>query len=205
MVVVILLLAVGSCRKAGSWLVKEDVPKHADVMVMLTGRITDRVLQIDDLYKAQVAGKVWIVQEAMGASSELEKRGVKVLSESMQVRNILLNMGIPADSVLILPGDAASTQMEAESVRDFLQTQSGINALLLVTSSSHTRRAYNIFKAALKPMENAPELYCSPSSYTGFNAEKWWRSKEDIQFVVTEYLKLANFFLFEKRKLRKWE
>ena len=43
-VVLILLLAVGSCRKAGSWLVREDHPGHADVMVMLMGRISDRIL-----------------------------------------------------------------------------------------------------------------------------------------------------------------
>lgn len=202
-VLVILLLAVGSCRKAGSWLVKADQPEHADVMVMLTGRLADRVLQVADLYQDQVAGKVWIVQEDMGADRELEKRGVKVISESAQARNALITMGIPADSILILPGDAASTQMEAESVRDFLQTQPHIDTVLLVTSSSHTRRAYNIFRAAFKTIEHGPGLNCSPSRYTEFHAEKWWKSREDIQSVVFEYLKMTNFLLFEKRKLKR--
>ena len=49
-VVVFLVLAVGSCRKAGSRLIKADHPASADVMVMLTGSISDRVLQTADLY-----------------------------------------------------------------------------------------------------------------------------------------------------------
>lgn len=200
-VILLLLLAVGSCRKAGTWLVKEDMPRQADVMVMLTGRLADRVLQLTDLYEDQLADKVWIVQEDMGVDQELVKRGVEIISESAQARNAMVSLGIPAERILILPGDASSTQMEAESVRDHLRSQSGVKSVLLVTSSSHSRRAYKIFKAAFKSMEDPPELYCSPSSYTEFNAELWWKSREDIQSVVFEYMKMANFLLFEKRKL----
>ncbi|MDF1575691.1 MAG: YdcF family protein [Bacteroidales bacterium] len=200
--VILLVLAVGGCRKAGTWLVKEDIPRQADVMVMLTGRIADRVLKVADLYKDQVAAKVWIVREDMGADRELEKRGVELIRESTRARNALVVLGIPPENILILPGDASSTQMEAQIIRDFLQTQNGVGSVLLVTSSSHTRRAYQIFKAAFRSMENEPELFCSPSSYSGFNSGNWWKSREDIQEVVFEYLKMANFFLFEKRKLR---
>ena len=205
LVTVILILAVGSCRKAGTWLVKNDQVKHADVMVLLTGSISDRVLQTADLYSEGVATKVWIVEEAMGANRILEDRGVKLISNSTQIKNALISLGIPSDSILILPGDAGSTRMEAEIVRSYLRTQIGMDTLLLVTSSDHTRRAYKIFKAAFKNLEQSHPVYCSASKYTNFHPEKWWRSKEDIQDVVGEYLKLVNFALFEKRELRKGE
>ncbi len=201
-VTVILVLAVGSCRKAGTWLVKSDNPPHADVMVMLTGSISDRVLQTSDLYSEGVAARVWIVEEAMGANRALEARGVKLISNSTQVKNAMITLGIPADSILILPGDAASTRMEAELVRSYLHSQTGMDTLLIVTSAEHTRRAYKIFTAAFKNLEEAPVVFCSPSKYTNFHAEKWWRSKEDIQEVVKEFMKLTNFVLFERRALR---
>ncbi len=201
-VTVILVLVVGSCRKAGTWLVKADNPPHADVMVMLTGSISDRVLQTADLYNEGVAARVWIVEEAMGASRALEARGVKLISNSTQVKNAMIILGIPSDSILILPGDAASTRMEAEIVRSYLHTQTGMDTLLIVTSAEHTRRAYKIFTAAFKNLEDLPVVYCSPSKYTNFHAEKWWRSKEDIQEVVKEFMKLTNFVLFERRALR---
>lgn len=203
MLLVIVLLAVGSCRKAGTWLVKTDSPGHTDVMVMLTGSIPDRVLQTADLYADGVAGKVWIVEEAMGAFSELEERGVQIISNTTQSKNALISLGIPADSIVILPGGATSTRMEAEVVRDYLANRAGINSLLLVTSSQHTRRAFKLFRAAFHSIPEPPDLYCSPSSYTNFNAEKWWRNKNDIQKVVEEYMKLTNFVLFEKRELKK--
>ena len=69
LVIVLLVLAVGSCRKAGSWLVKSDDIQQADAMIMLMGGISDRVLQIADLYQQNVAGEVWIVEEGSGAKS----------------------------------------------------------------------------------------------------------------------------------------
>ena len=204
-VVVFLVLAVGSCRKAGSWLVKADHPAYADVMVMLMGSISDRVLQTADLYTAGVAAKVWIVEPEKGASKALEERGVQIISNSTQACSALIALGIPADSIVVLPGDAASTKMEAEILRDYLLTQTGIDTLLLVSSAEHTRRAFKIFKAAFTPLEEPPALYCSPSSYTKFHAEKWWRSKDDMEVVVQEYLKLVNFALFERRELRNAE
>ena len=204
-VLVILILAVGGCRKAGSRLVKADDPEHADVMVMLVGSIVDRLLQTADLYAEGVAGKVWIVETGMRENSALEERGVKLDSYSRQACNALISLGIPADSIVILPGDATSTRMEAQVIRDYLRTQTGIETVLLVSSSEHTRRAFKIFEAAFSPLEEPPALYCSSNSYTKFNSEKWWRDRDDIQEVIMEYLKMVNFALFEKRELRREE
>ncbi len=209
--ILILLLAVGSCRKAGSWLVKADETPHADVMVLLMGSISERVLQTADLYSEEVAGKVWIVEEGMGAIQTLEERGVMLIRNSTQASNALTALGVPSDSILILPGDASSSRMEAEIVRDFLitlsdtDTNGGLDTLLLVSSSWHTRRAFKIFRAALHPLDESPVVRCSPNPYTSFDPDKWWKSKNDIQKVVTEYLKLANFVLFERRELRRGE
>ena len=200
---VILLLAVGGCRRAGIWLAKANDPGHADAMILLMGSISDRVLQTADLYHENVAGKVWIVEEGMGAYRILEERGVQIISNTTQVLDALITLGIPADSIVILPGDASSTRMEAEITRDYLVTRSGIDTLLLVSSADHTRRAFKIFEAAFSPFEEPVALYCSPSSYTDFNAEKWWRRRNDIQDVIMEYIKLANFVLFERRELKK--
>ena len=202
-VLLILLLAVGSCRKAGARLVKADHPEHADAMIMLMGSITDRLLQTADLYHEKVAGKVWIVEAGMDADSIMEERGVQIISNSMRARYALIDLGIPADSIVILPGGATSTRMEAGITRDYLVTQTGIDTLLLVSSASHTRRAFRIFEAAFTPLEEPVALYCSPSSYSNFHAKKWWRHRNDIEDVLIEYLKLANFYLFERGELRR--
>ena len=217
LLVVFLVLAVGSCRQAGSWLVKSDDIRHADAMIMLMGGISDRVLQVADLYQQDVAGEVWIVEEGSGAMSLLEERGVHIISTTEQVYGALKDLGIAEDRIVILPGGATSTQMEAEITRDYLATRAGIDqagidqalsglpgidTLLVVSSASHTRRAHQIFSAAVKTLDRPVVIFCSPSPYTNFNAQEWWKDRDDIQDVFFEYVKMANFLLFEKRKLK---
>ena len=202
-VLLISLICTISCRKAGTWLVKKDTLENADAIVMLMGTIADRVLEVSDLYNNnKMADKVIIVNESMGPYKMLESKGIHIISNSDQVHDAFIAMEIPEDSIIVLPGDATSTLMEAMIIRDFLKVNPTIDTLILVSSSEHMRRASMIFKTALKNNKSVKVLSC-PSSYTDFNAEKWWKDKEGIQRVVAEYVRIAYFLLFEKRKLNK--
>jgi uncharacterized SAM-binding protein YcdF (DUF218 family) len=184
-----------------SWLVKDDPKEHADAMVILMGGISDKVMQASDLYAQKMAGKVIIVEESMGAYEAIKVRGACVISNTQQVCDVVVALGIPADSIIILPGEATSTQMEAMIIREYIKEYSGIDTLILISSAPHTRRASMIFKTALRRAEDKIFIICSPSAYTNFDSGKWWRSKEGIQTVLAEYLKMANFVLFEKMEL----
>ncbi|MCF8381821.1 MAG: YdcF family protein [Bacteroidales bacterium] len=201
-VLLLFVLFVGSCRKAGTWLVKKDKPMHSDAIVILMGSIADRVLEASDLYKIGLANKLIIVEAGMGADIMLELRGVHLISNTAQTRDALVVLGVPSDSIIILPGGATSTQMESEIIKDYLLNESGIDTLLLVSSAYHTRRASIIFMSAFRNANESIEILSSPSTYTNFKAENWWRSKDGILVVMMEYLKMCNFFLFEKRKLK---
>jgi uncharacterized SAM-binding protein YcdF (DUF218 family) len=198
-------LFLGSCRKAGTWLVMKDNPVHADAIVILMGSISDRILQATDLYKQGSAREVIIVEESMGAYRALEERGVQIISNTRQVRDALVTLGIPADGITTLQGDATSTQMEAMIIKEYISDKPGIDTIIIVSSADHTRRASMIFNAAFRNVEEPVTILCSPSAYTNFDAEKWWRGKEGIQVVVSEYVKIANFLLFERRKLQRNE
>lgn len=195
------MLLVTTCNRAGTWLVKQDAPVHADAMVVLMGSIGDRVLQAADLYQQKLAGKLIIVEENMSAYSALEARGAHIVSNSTQARGAAIALGIPADSIEILPGNARSTQQEALIIRDYLRNQSGIDTLLLVTSSPHTRRSSIIFTTAFNKAGLPVVVSCSPSLYTHYTGKGWWKHKEEIQAVLSEYIKLVNFWLFDRRIL----
>ena len=186
-----------------TWLVKEDVPPHADAMVLLMGSFPERVLQAADLYHESKAGRLIIVKESMGGYLRLEERGVSIISTTDQARDAAVRLGIPADSITVLPGDARSTLTEAVVVRDYLSEKPETDTLILVSSPAHMRRASMIFRAAFRDSETPLVIGCSPSAYTSFRAEKWWKNKEDIQVVLSEYLKITSFVLFEKRVLKK--
>ena len=200
-----LLLAItyaGGCRRAGKWLVKEDVPQHADAMVLLMGSFPDRVLQAVDLWQEGRTDRVIIVEESMGPFKRLEERGVSIISNSEQAANSLVALGIPADSITVLPGDARSTLDEAMVVRGYLADSYTADTILLVSSASHMRRACMIFNKAFKESGMPVYVGCSPSAWSSFNPEKWWRRKEDVQSVMSELVKIGSFVVFEKKKYR---
>ncbi len=193
---------VGGCRNAGNWLVKEDLPEHADAMVLLMGSFPDRVLEVVDLFDEGRADRVIIVEESMGAYRRLKVRGARIVSNSKQAANSLVALGIPADSITLLPGDARSTLDEAITIRDYTAGNASLDTLLLVSSPAHMRRASMIFKAVFSNAEKQVYIGCCPSAYSGFNAGRWWRSREDIQTTLSEYVKIVSFVVFERGDAR---
>ena len=201
MLIVLTLLYIGGCRNVGVWLAREDVPPHADAMVLLMGTFPERVLQAVDLYHQGVADKMIIVYEGMGPYQTLEARGARVIRTTEQARDAAVALGVPEARITMLPGNARSTLDEAIAVRDYLVNQPTTDTLILVSSPAHMRRSYIIFRTVLRKKEQPVYIGCSPSDYSGFNPDKWWRRKEDIQAVLTELVKICSFRLFEKRGL----
>jgi uncharacterized SAM-binding protein YcdF (DUF218 family) len=201
-ITLLIVIIVGGCRRSGLWLLKENVPMHADAMVVLMGSFPERVLQAVDLYKEGKADRIIMVEEYMGPFRQLEDRGVEIVSNSEQAVTSLATLGVPADSIILLPGDARSTLDEAGAVGRYISVSHETDTLLLVSSSAHTRRAWMIFNKALGTRHNALCIGVSPSKYSGFNPDRWWRRKEDIQTVITEYLKIASFILFESKGIK---
>ena len=184
-------------------LVKEDLSPRADALVILMGSFPERVLQAFDLYHDGRADRILIVEESMGPYRRLEERGVRIETNSEQAARALITIGVPSDSITLLPGDAQSTLDEATAVREYLREKPGIDSLILVSSPAHMLRASMIFKAVSEESQTPVYVGCSPSAYSGFNPKHWWRRKEDIQSVMSEYLKICSFLLIEKRELKR--
>ncbi|MZP67257.1 MAG: hypothetical protein GT597_14055, partial [Bacteroidales bacterium] len=107
--IVLFTVTIGGCRRAGRWLVKEELPPRADALVILMGNFPERVLQAFDLYRDGRADRIVVVEESMGPYRSLEERGVRVETNSEQAVRSLITLGVPADSITLLPGDARST------------------------------------------------------------------------------------------------
>jgi len=197
---IFLFLFAFGMRNAGYWLIRNDAPRHAGTMVVLMGSIGDRALQASDLYGDSITRHVLVVEEGMQARLPLTLRGVQILSNTTQCKNAMVQLGIPADSINIIPGDVLSTAMEAIAVASYLKKHPVGDTIVLVTSPDHTRRAALIFENAFHKAGLHVTVTCSPSPYNSFNPKGWYTRKEDIQQVVFEYIKLAAFWGGERWK-----
>jgi len=200
--IVLVIFYVGGCRRLGNWLVLDDKPEHSDAMVLLMGGISDRVLQAVDLYHEGKARRLVIVEEGMGPYKTIQARGATIISNTTQICNAAISMGVPPDSIVILDGDARSTLSEVVIIRDYLAENRFVDTLILVTSAPHTRRARMMFESAFRANDMQIKIHCSPSAYSSFNAERWWRDKEGIQDVLSEVIKIGNLLIFEKKQLK---
>lgn len=196
--IILSALSTFGCRHTGVWLAKEDIPPHADAIILLMGTFPERVLQAADLYHEGVADKMIIVYENMGPYKVLEARGARIIRTTEQARDAAVALGVPDSCITMLPGDARSTLDEAMAVKEYLTANPGLDTIILVSSPSHMRRAYMIFREVLKNTGNKTYLGTSPSEYSSFNSHRWWRRKEDIQAVLTEWVKIVSFIIFER-------
>ncbi|MBU4349667.1 YdcF family protein [bacterium] len=114
----------------------------------------------------------------------------------------VIDLGIPEEDVIILDGDSRSTQDEALTIREYIRNNREIESIILVTSKFHSGRAKKIFKKALSVLDREIDIYCSPSKYDSSNVNQWWRNREDFEWVVFEYLKLAHFWFREQFLLK---
>lgn len=203
LIIVVSAFYISGCRRTGHWLMKESVPAHADAIVLLMGSFPERVLEAVDLYHEGKSARLLIVYESMGPYQVLESRGADIIRTTEQARDAAIDLGVPADCITMLPGEARSTLDEAVAVSEFIKRNSDIDTLLLVSSPAHMRRAYMIFSRILRNTERPVYIGTSPSSYSSFNPDKWWRRKEDVQSVVSEMVKILSFLTIERREYRK--
>ena len=199
---IILLLTFLSIffHNAGSLLVEEQKPVRADLIVVLMGSGPDRMLYAVDLYKKDYAGKILMVENWQPGYERLKALNVSIPRDAEIATMVGVQLGVPKDAFVILPGDAQSTQDEAAIIKDYLQKNPEINSFILVTSKFHSARAGNIFSWKMAGLDRPVKITSCPTPYDNFNPDAWWRSREDAKRVVMEYAKWTNFYLLDRHR-----
>ncbi len=151
---------------------QQPTPQQADVIVIL-GNWDDTIVRVRagaDLYKAGVAKAIFVPRmEQMGGAEEIKKMGIN----------------IPEN-----PQEVTSTWDEAQEVGNLIDHR-GYKSVILVTSKYHSRRAYLIFKDALK---GKATVISAPSPYDTSDPDLWWKREKDAKKVFMEYQKLLVYY-----------
>lgn len=159
----------------GNFLIVNNMPQKADVIIVLGGSSGDRVTYGATLYKSGYADKVLLAGNQIG----MEKQA--------------LSQGIP-ESAILLEDQSQTTFENAKYSLKIVQDQ-GYKSAIVVTSPYHTRRASIIFAQFFKGIH----LTICPVPYNPAMAQRWWKYSNSREFVISEYLKLVWHYLFEWR------
>ncbi len=190
---VVCLLAAYAWRHAGTWLVSVQPVVRSNAIVVLAGTRMERPLEAAELYRAGWAPIIVLTSETRErAERTLEKRGLHYPSEPEIVRDLYLKMGIPAEAIVLVPGEHDSTADEARTL--YRLASAGLwDRVIVVTSKLHTRRAGFAIRRALKGLN--VEVRVHASRYDPADPDRWWRQRSDMRFVLFEWQKFFFYAL----------
>lgn len=180
-------------KAIGSYLVYQQDPQEADAIVILAGW-DDAVIRARagaDLYKRGLAKTIFVPRmERIEGQTEITQQGVTIPENRDLIIAILRGCGVPLVAIETSAHEVTDTWDEAQEASHFIEAK-GYTTVLLVTSKYHARRAYLIFKDALKGKATVISV---PSPYDSSDPDVWWKESEDLKGVILEYQKLLVYY-----------
>jgi len=178
-------------KNLGYFLVFEQPPQKADLIVVLNGRDTERSLAAVDLYSQGYANLIIMANGAkQPGSDEFWNRVGNNFDGKIFFQRAIEAMGVPGNSFRFIGKGVTSTYDEALATKEFVE-KNGYESIVLVTSKWHSKRAYLTFRSVMKGYK----VTICPSRYDTFNAEIWWKNRDEAELVFTEYFRLIYYAL----------
>ena len=130
---------------AGRFLVREDPLASADAIFVLAGSRVERWLEGYELYRERRAPLIILSPgPARKAEIDLRAQGVRFPSEGEIARDALLQLGVPAEAIRILPRPVDNTAQEAQALHDISRKQTWQRVIVRHVGLSHAPRALRV-------------------------------------------------------------
>jgi uncharacterized SAM-binding protein YcdF (DUF218 family) len=182
-----------ACANAGRFLTKEDQIGNADVIAVLAGTRMDRGLEAADLYRRGYAPRILLTRNIPERSfAALAARGITFPADVEITRDALATLGVPRDAIVLPEKIHDNTAEEAQTLRQ-LAVSNGWRRMIVVTSKYHLRRAGFALRRELAG--TGVEVQMHGSRYDDVNPDRWWTSRKDWRWVLSEGGKLIAYEL----------
>jgi uncharacterized SAM-binding protein YcdF (DUF218 family) len=179
--------------RLGKYLVVEHPLKKSDLIVCLSGSSIERGLEAAELYQKGLAPSIFVTREEPPVGYEvLRKKGGHYPEERSLVVGLLHGLGVPRSACLSSDRFVSSTFDEAKLLWDITQER-GYRSLIVVTSPTHTRRAWLTFQKVFE--KGNVSIAMKPSRYSHFRSHDWWKTRKYGRAVIYEYQKLLYYAL----------
>ena len=135
----------------GQYLVTEQPLAKTDLILVLSGQIPLRVPEAARIYHERYAPKILVTNELKERGLEdLLRLGIRIPDRQEMAIGLLEELHVPRGDILTIQERSDSTRSEMQTVARF-QRSHPVKSMIIVTSKSHTTRAYKIFSTGLGP------------------------------------------------------
>ena len=177
----------------GRYLQHEDPLQKADAIFVLGGTRVERSLEAYEVYREGWAPLIFLSPErAEPAETLIRARGIRYPSTPELQQAALVQLGVPASAIYAPAGWVDNTAQEGNLLKATAQAR-GWKRLIVVTSKYHTRRAGFAVRRALEGTGTV--VIMRATRYDLSDPAAWWRTRADIRFVGTEWVKLVLYRL----------
>lgn len=173
-------LALAASRQSAlaSFLSPEDRLQPADAILVFSGDPDyERTLEATRVYRLGYAR--YLVFSGRGGPGD----------SAQSMAQVARRHGVP-DRAILLEDQATSTYENVLFVRALL-AQHQVHRLILVTSPYHQRRACLVARHLLRQVT----LINHPAPESHWRTQGWWRDPGERDVILSEYAKLAGYFL----------
>jgi uncharacterized SAM-binding protein YcdF (DUF218 family) len=166
----------------GRFLSHEDPLGAADAIFVLAGTRVERALEAADLYAEQYARTIVLTRAAAedGAVRSAAGRGAHVASDADVSRQLLRDLGIPAEAIIVADRLHDNTAEEAQTLRE-LAIRERWTRVIAVSSKYHLRRVATV------------QVIVRGSRYDPATPDRWWQRRADIRWLASEVPKLVAY------------
>jgi len=174
----------------GRYLVLSHPSQKSDLIVCLAGQNVERGLAAADALSQGLGARIFVAREEPPDGYEiLRQRGIPYPESIDLLGMILKGLGVPESAIIVGERPVKSTWEEAEFVGDVVKKRN-YRSILLITSPTHSRRAYLTFRSVIP--EKDCRVLVMPSPYSNFKPEDWWHHRKYAKEVLLEYQKLLH-------------
>lgn len=189
--VVVTFYSIPLLTALGRYLIVEHEPEKADVIVCLAGETIERSLAVVDAYRKGLAPYIFMAKTRKPDGFDYLKKSIKNYPTDFDLfTSIMDGFHIPENAILSSEERVDTTLDEVQLVHKFVLDK-GFKSVIVITSLTHSRRAWQTFKKVFK--DDDIMVISLPSHYQLFNPKDWWRSRNYTRDVVFEYQKLLYY------------
>jgi uncharacterized SAM-binding protein YcdF (DUF218 family) len=161
-------------RMAGQLWIVDEPAEHADAIIVLSddNYAGDRAFHAADLYRMRVASFV----VASGRMLRPYTGMAEIIERDLETH------GVPMESIVKFPQQAANTREEAEALKGLVANR-GWRRVLIVTSNYHTRRTRFIFN---RVFPSNVTVRVSAAHDSEFDPAHWWETRLGVKLFSGE-------------------
>ncbi|REE57517.1 uncharacterized SAM-binding protein YcdF (DUF218 family) [Paenibacillus taihuensis] len=161
----------------GRFLVVNEAPRKADVIILLSGDV-GRMEKAVQLMQEGYADRIIVTRTDGHGYGEIRL-------------NSVIQAGVPSSA--IIPEYQATSTYTNAVYSEQLMKERGFHSALVVSSTYHMRRVSYTFNKVYRHSGITLTYVAAPS--LNFDPVYWWREKTYVHYALSEYIKLFGYMI----------